>query len=204
MQSFVKEVGRAAVIDANSVNTDLILPKQFLKNILKTGFGKYLFWDWRYLADGQKNPDFVLNQKDHQGVSILITGDNFGSGSSREHAVWALTDFGFRAVIAGSFSDIFYMNATKNGLLPIVLPKADRDILMTVAADEAITIDLVNQDVAMADRHFHFDINPQWKEKFLKGEDDIDLTMKYADQIQAYEDQRQALVWGGRHGSSKR
>ncbi|NLS37454.1 3-isopropylmalate dehydratase small subunit [Fructobacillus tropaeoli] len=194
MQSFVKEVGRAAVIDANSVNTDLILPKQFLKNILKTGFGKYLFWDWRYLADGQKNPDFVLNQKDHQGVSILITGDNFGSGSSREHAVWALTDFGFRAVIAGSFSDIFYMNATKNGLLPIVLPKADRDILMTVAADEAITIDLVNQDVAMADHHFHFDINPQWKEKFLKGEDDIDLTMKYADQIQAYEDQRQALV----------
>lgn len=194
MQSFVKEVGRAAVIDANSVNTDLILPKQFLKNILKTGFGKYLFWDWRYLADGQKNPDFVLNQKDHQGVSILITGDNFGSGSSREHAVWALTDFGFRAVIAGSFSDIFYMNATKNGLLPIVLPKADRDILMTVAADEDITIDLVNQDVAMADRHFHFDINPQWKEKFLKGEDDIDLTMKYADQIQAYEDQRQALL----------
>ncbi|CAK1224319.1 3-isopropylmalate dehydratase small subunit [Fructobacillus evanidus] len=194
MQSFVKEVGRAAVIDANSVNTDLILPKQFLKNILKTGFGKYLFWDWRYLADGQKNPDFVLNQKDHQGVSILITGDNFGSGSSREHAVWALTDFGFRAVIAGSFSDIFYMNATKNGLLPIVLPKADRDILMTVAADETITIDLVNQVVAMADRHFHFDINPQWKEKFLKGEDDIDLTMKYADQIQAYEDQRQVLV----------
>ncbi|CAH1850871.1 3-isopropylmalate dehydratase small subunit [Convivina intestini] len=190
MKAFTEEIGRAVVIPNDSINTDIILPKQFLKNILKTGFGKDLFFDWRYLEDGTLNPDFELNKPEHKGATILITGTDFGSGSSREHAVWALTDYGFKAVIAGGFSDIFYMNATKNGLLPIVLPEADRAILRQVKADELITIDLPNQVVIYQTQTFHFDINPQWKEKFIKGEDDIDHTLQFANQITAFEQKR--------------
>ena len=120
----------------------------------------------------------------------MITGENFGSGSSREHAVWALTDYGFRVVIAGSFSDIFYMNATKNGLLPIVLPAADRQQLRQIGPDESLIVDLPAQTVTYQNYHYHFEINPQWKEKFIRGEDDIDVTLKYADAITAYEQQR--------------
>lgn len=190
MQAFVKTVGQAVVIPDDSINTDILLPKQFLKNILKTGFGQHLFYDWRYLSDGAPNPDFVLNHPEHAGATILITGENFGSGSSREHAVWALTDYGFRVVIAGSFSDIFYMNATKNGLLPIVLPAADRQQLRQIGPNESLIVDLPAQTVTYQNHHYHFDINPQWKEKFIHGEDDIDVTLKYADAITAYEQQR--------------
>ncbi|CAH1850286.1 3-isopropylmalate dehydratase small subunit [Convivina praedatoris] len=190
MKAFTEEIGRAVVIPNDSINTDIILPKQFLKNILKTGFGKDLFFDWRYLEDGSLNPDFELNKPEHKGATILITGTDFGSGSSREHAVWALTDYGFKAVIAGGFSDIFYMNATKNGLLPIVLPEADRAILRQVKADELITINLPQQEVIYNTQAFHFDINPQWKEKFIKGEDDIDHTLQFANQITAFEQKR--------------
>lgn len=190
MKAFTEEIGRAVVIPNDSINTDIILPKQFLKNILKTGFGKDLFFDWRYLEDGTLNPDFELNKPEHKGATILITGTDFGSGSSREHAVWALTDYGFKAVIAGGFSDIFYMNATKNGLLPIVLPEADRAVLRQVKADELITINLPQQEVIYNTQTFHFDINPQWKEKFIKGEDDIDHTLQFANQITAFEQKR--------------
>ncbi|CAH1853117.1 3-isopropylmalate dehydratase small subunit [Convivina intestini] len=190
MKAFTEEIGRAVVIPNDSINTDIILPKQFLKNILKTGFGKDLFFDWRYLEDGSLNPDFELNKPEHKGATILITGTDFGSGSSREHAVWALTDYGFKAVIAGGFSDIFYMNATKNGLLPIVLPEADRAVLRQVKADELITINLPQQEVIYNTQAFHFDINPQWKEKFIKGEDDIDHTLQFANQITAFEQKR--------------
>ncbi|WP_349532734.1 3-isopropylmalate dehydratase small subunit [Leuconostoc citreum] len=187
MEAFIKETGRAVVIPNDSINTDIILPKQFLKNILKTGFGPHLFYDWRYLADGKINPKFELNKPEHAGATVLITGVNFGSGSSCEHAVWALTDYGFRAVIGGSFSDIFYMNATKNGLLPIVLPEAERQILRDIKPDETITIDLPNQIVTYNNNQFHFDINPQWQAKFINGEDDIDVTMKFEAAITAFE-----------------
>ncbi|API72944.1 MULTISPECIES: 3-isopropylmalate dehydratase small subunit [Leuconostoc] len=190
MEAFVRETGRAVVIPNDNINTDIILPKQFLKNILKTGFGKDLFYDWRYNADGSLNESFELNKPEHEGASILITGNDFGSGSSREHAVWALTDYGFRAVIGGGFSDIFYMNSTKNGLLPIVLPEENRKILRNIQADENIQIDLPEQTVTYKNYVFHFDINSQWKEKFINGEDDIDNTMKYEKLIAAFEKQR--------------
>lgn len=190
MEAFVRETGRAVVIPNDNINTDIILPKQFLKNILKTGFGKDLFFDWRYNPDGSLNETFELNKPEHQEASILITGNDFGSGSSREHAVWALTDYGFRAVIGGGFSDIFYMNATKNGLLPIVLPERNRKILRNIQADEKIRIDLPKQTVTYKNDTFHFDINPQWKEKFINGEDDIDNTMKYEKLITVFERQR--------------
>ena len=162
----------------------------WLINILKTGFGKDLFYDWRYNTDGSLNEAFELNKPEHKGASILITGNDFGSGSSREHAVWALTDYGFRAVIGGGFSDIFYMNSTKNGLLPIVLPEENRKILRGIQADETIQIDLPEQTVTYKNNIFHFDINSQWKEKFINGEDDIDNTMKYEKLISAFEKQR--------------
>ncbi|AFT81178.1 3-isopropylmalate dehydratase small subunit [Leuconostoc carnosum] len=190
MEAFIRETGKAVVIPNDNINTDIILPKQFLKNILKTGFGKDLFYDWRYNDDGSINESFELNKPEHKGVSILITGSDFGSGSSREHAVWALTDYGFRAVIGGGFSDIFYMNATKNGLLPIVLPESERSVLRQVKSNEQISIDLPAQTVTYNDNTYHFEINSQWKEKFINGEDDIDNTMKFEKLISKYEQQR--------------
>ncbi|KGO31614.1 isopropylmalate isomerase [Oenococcus alcoholitolerans] len=156
MKKFIKETGTIVSIPDDDIDTDTILPKQFLKNILKTGFGRNLFFDWRYLADGRPNPDFILNKPEHKDATILVTGKNFGSGSSREHAVWALTDYGFKSVIAGSFSDIFYMNATKNALLPIVLDDEKRSILRSLAADQKITIDLPAQKIYCLDHIFAF------------------------------------------------
>lgn len=170
-----------------NIDTDQLIPKQFLKNILKTGYGRNLFFDWRYQKDGSNNPDFILNQPEYQGAKILITGDNFGCGSSREHAVWALKDYGFEVVIAGSYSDIFYMNSTKNGLLAITLPKEQRDILAAIKPDEEITVDLPNQQVRYQDQQFDFEIDPLWKHKFVNGLDDIAITMGYEKQITEYE-----------------
>ena len=170
-----------------NIDTDQIIPKQFLKNILKVGYGKNLFYDWRYLKPNKPNPDFILNKPERQGAQILVTGDNFGCGSSREHAVWALKDFGFKVVIAGGYSDIFYMNSTKNGVLAIILPEDERQILAAITPDEEISVDLPNQEVRYADYTFHFDIDPLWKDKFIKGLDDIAITMGYEDQIEAYE-----------------
>ncbi|MCH4010036.1 3-isopropylmalate dehydratase small subunit [Companilactobacillus sp.] len=171
-----------------NIDTDQLIPKQFLKNILKTGYGRDLFFDWRYLPGGKPNPDFILNDADRKGASILITGDNFGCGSSREHAVWALKDYGFKVVIAGGYSDIFYMNSTKNGLLAIILPEDERKILANIPADEKITVDLPNQQVRYKDYSFDFDIDPLWKHKFINGLDDIAITMGYEDQIKAFEE----------------
>lgn len=171
-----------------NIDTDQLIPKQFLKNILKTGYGRDLFFDWRYLPGGKPNPDFILNDADRKGASILITGDNFGCGSSREHAVWALKDYGFKVVIAGGYSDIFYMNSTKNGLLAIILPEDERKILANIPADEKITVDLPNQQVKYKNYSFDFDIDPLWKHKFINGLDDIAITMGYEDQIKAFEE----------------
>lgn len=170
-----------------NIDTDQIIPKQFLKNILKVGYGRNLFFDWRYIGPNKPNPDFILNKPERQGAEILVTGDNFGCGSSREHAVWALKDFGFKVVIAGGYSDIFYMNSTKNGVLAIILPEDQRQILAVIAPDEKITVDLPNQEVRYADYTFPFEIDPLWKDKFIKGLDDIAITMGYEDQIEAYE-----------------
>ncbi len=170
-----------------NIDTDQLIPKQFLKNILKVGYGKNLFYDWRYTAPNQPNPDFILNKPERQGANILVTGDNFGCGSSREHAVWALKDYGFQVVIAGGYSDIFYMNSTKNGLLAIILPKDQREFLAAAPSDAEITVDLPNQEVRYAGKTFHFDIDPLWKHKFVNGLDDIAITMQYEDQIDAYE-----------------
>ncbi len=172
-----------------NIDTDQLIPKQFLKNILKVGYDKDLFYDWRYLPGGKPNPDFILNDADRQGASILVTGDNFGCGSSREHAVWALKDYGFQVLIAGGYSDIFYMNSTKNGLLAIILPEDQRQILANIPSDAKITVDLPNQEVRYEDYTFTFDIDPLWKHKFINGLDDIAITMGYEDQIEAFEAQ---------------
>ena len=148
--------------------------------------GHHLFFDWRYNKDGKPNPDFILNKPERQGAEILHR--NFGCGSSREHAVWALKDYGFKVVIAGGFSDIFYMNSTKNGFLAIKLPLDQRKILAAAPADAKITVDLPNQEVRYDGHQFAFDIDPLWKLKFIIGLDDIAITMQYQDQIEAYEE----------------
>ncbi|MFT8703097.1 MAG: 3-isopropylmalate dehydratase small subunit [Oenococcus oeni] len=172
----------------DNIDTDQIIPKQFLKNILKSGYGRNLFYNWRYKSTSKKaNPDFILNKPEYKQAQILVTGENFGCGSSREHAVWALKDYGFQVVIAGSYSDIFYMNSTKNGLLAIELPKKDRTILASIPAKEKIIVDLPRQQVRYEKYQFDFSINPLWKHKFINGLDDIAITMNYAKKIEAYE-----------------
>ncbi|WP_125588050.1 3-isopropylmalate dehydratase small subunit [Companilactobacillus jidongensis] len=171
----------------DNIDTDQLIPKQFLKNILKTGYGRNLFFDWRYKKNGTVNEDFILNQPEYSNAKILITGDNFGCGSSREHAVWALKDYGFKVIIAGSYSDIFYMNSTKNGLLAIVLSQEQRNILAAIKPNEKIIVDLPKQKVCYKDYNFDFDIDPLWKHKFINGLDDIAITMGYDKQISEYE-----------------
>ncbi|MBW1606156.1 3-isopropylmalate dehydratase small subunit [Lactobacillus sp. Sy-1] len=171
----------------DNIDTDQLIPKQFLKNILKTGFGKNLLYDWRYIKPNVPNPDFILNKPERQGAQILVTGDNFGCGSSREHAVWALKDYGFRVIIAGGYSDIFYMNSTKNGVLAIRMPKGQREFLAQLPADQEMTIDLIHQKVIADGKEFSFDIDEKIKHKLVNGLDDIAITMDYMDKIKAYE-----------------
>jgi 3-isopropylmalate/(R)-2-methylmalate dehydratase small subunit len=203
MRAFTVVTAKVAPLDRPNVDTDAIIPKQYLKSIRRTGFGPFLFDDWRYLTPGdletdpasrQPNPDFVLNDPRHAGAQILVARDNFGCGSSREHAVWALDDYGFRAVIAPSFADIFFSNCFKNGVLPVVL-KADeiQAIFERVAADASaqVTIDLPAQQVRLPDgRAFGFEINPHHKHNLIHGLDEIGLTLQQADRIRAYEAQR--------------
>ncbi|MDC6328029.1 3-isopropylmalate dehydratase small subunit [Staphylococcus auricularis] len=176
--------GKVVPLFHDNIDTDQIIPKVHLKRISKTGFGLFAFDEWRYLEDGSENPDFNPNKPQYRDASILITGDNFGCGSSREHAAWALKDYGFNIIIAGSYSDIFYMNCTKNALLPIVLDEAARHHL---AQYEAITIDLPEQTVSSKDQTFSFDIDPTWKHKLVNGLDDIAITLQYEKEIEAYE-----------------
>ncbi|WP_395319548.1 3-isopropylmalate dehydratase small subunit [Fructilactobacillus frigidiflavus] len=171
----------------DNIDTDQLIPKQFLKNILKTGFGKNLFYDWRYTAPNQPNPDFILNHADRQNAEILVTGENFGCGSSREHAVWALKDYGFKVIIAGGYSDIFYMNSTKNGILAIKLPSEQREYLAKIPAAQAIQVNLPEQKVMVNDQVFPFEIDERIKHKLVNGLDDIAITMNYMDQIEAFE-----------------
>ncbi|MDR3454418.1 MAG: 3-isopropylmalate dehydratase small subunit [Rhodoferax sp.] len=205
MQKFTVHKGLVAPMDRENVDTDAIIPKQFLKSIRKTGFGQNLFDAWRYLDPGEPgqdpasrkpNPDFVLNQPRYQGASILLARKNFGCGSSREHAPWALDQYGFRAIIAPSYADIFFNNCFKNGLLPIVLSEAQVGQLFDEAAafpGYALTVDLVRQVVIKPQgEELAFDVQPFRKHCLLNGFDDIGLTLLQADKIRAFEAQRLA------------
>lgn len=178
---------RSVPLMNDNIDTDQIIPKQFLKNILKTGFGKDLLYDWRYLKPNVPNPDFILNKPERQGAQILVTGENFGCGSSREHAVWALKDYGFKVIIAGGYSDIFYMNSTKNGVLAIKLSKDQREYLANVPPEQKITVNLIDQKVQINDKEFFFDIDERIKYKLVNGLDDIAITMNMMDEIKEYE-----------------
>jgi 3-isopropylmalate/(R)-2-methylmalate dehydratase small subunit len=190
--------GPVSVLDRSDVDTDQIIPKQFLKSIKRTGFEEGLFFDWRNRADGTLNPDFVLNKPKFQGASILVSGRNFGSGSSREHAPWALQQYGFRAVIAPSFGDIFRNNCYQNGLLPVALPENIVRQLLDRAENEPdykVTIDLEHQTVAdERDTLANFDIDPAVKHRLLNGLDDIGLTLQHADDITAFEARRPSFA----------
>lgn len=191
MKPFTVHRGRVAPLDRVNVDTDQIIPKQFLKRIEKTGFGQFLFYDWRFGADGKKNPDFVLHEPRFEGASILVAGRNFGCGSSREHAVWALADFGFRAVISSSFADIFANNSTKNGFLTVQLSEDEVAELMRRADSidsYQLTIDLEKCEVR-DDQGFHakFPVDEFVRHCLLHGLDDIGLTLQHDAKIAAYE-----------------
>jgi 3-isopropylmalate/(R)-2-methylmalate dehydratase small subunit len=202
MNTFTVLDGLVAPLDRANVDTDAIIPKQFLKSIKRTGFGPNLFDEWRYLDVGQPgqdnsrrplNPDFVLNQPRYQGASVLLTRKNFGCGSSREHAPWALEQYGFRAIVAPSFADIFFNNCYKNGLLPIVLSEQEVDRLFNAVKafpGYRLVIDLPAQTVSTAngDSVFRFEIDPFRKHCLINGLDDIGLTLKHADTIRGFEE----------------
>ncbi|MFA5083017.1 MAG: 3-isopropylmalate dehydratase small subunit [Hydrogenophilaceae bacterium] len=205
MKPFTTLHGLVAPLDRANVDTDAIIPKQFLKSIKRSGFGPNAFDEWRYLDRGEPgmdctnrpiNPDFVLNQARYQGASVLLTRENFGCGSSREHAPWALEDYGFRAIIAPSFADIFFNNCFKNGILPIVLAAALVDRLFKEAAAQegyALAIDLPAQTVTTpAGEVIPFEVDAERKHRLLNGLDDIGLTLQHTDTIKAYEARRKA------------
>ncbi|HLU69377.1 MAG TPA: 3-isopropylmalate dehydratase small subunit [Fibrobacteria bacterium] len=198
MEPFIRHEGLVAPLDRVDVDTDQIIPKQFLKRIERTGFGQFLFFDWRFEADGRtEKPDFVLNQPRYRGATILLARNNFGCGSSREHAPWALLDYGFRVLIAPSFADIFYNNCFKNGILPITLPEdVVDDLFRRVEAQEGyrMTVDLEAQVITGSDGlSLAFEIDPYRRELLLKGLDDIGITLQYEDAIRAYEERMAAL-----------
>lgn len=187
MEAFKVYRGKTVPYMLDNIDTDQILPKTYLKLIEKTGFGPFLFDDLRYLEGRKPNPDFVLNFPEYKEATILVTGENFGSGSSREHAAWALLGYGFKAVIGGSFGDIFYMNATKNGLLPIELDQAARKKIAALDPQEEITIDLPRQEVITPAETYHFAIDAETKHKLVNGLDEIAFTLEDLALIKAYE-----------------
>jgi 3-isopropylmalate/(R)-2-methylmalate dehydratase small subunit len=194
MEAFTVHEGLAVPLDRPNIDTDQIIPKQFLKRIERTGFGQYLFCDWRYDADGHPNVLFELNAQRYEGASILLAGRNFGCGSSREHAVWALREYGIRAVVASSFADIFTSNALGNGLLPVVLGEeqvADLVSRTRRSPGYLLTVDLEQQHVSATDGTTHaFEIDPYVRYRLLNGLDDIALTLQHEDEIVAYEAER--------------
>jgi 3-isopropylmalate/(R)-2-methylmalate dehydratase small subunit len=194
MEKVGKIVGRAVPLDRSDVDTDQIIPAEYLKRVERTGFGEFLFDSWR------NDPEFVLNRREYAGASILIAGPNFGSGSSREHAVWALEDAGFKAVIAPSFADIFRNNCFKIGLLPVELPAESVRALMDAVLDDPateITVDLENQAVTAPAVEERFDIDGHTRWRLLEGLDEIGLTLRHADEIEAYEARRSAWLPAG-------
>lgn len=200
MEAYKNHESVAALMNRNNVDTDQIVPKQFLKKVERTGFGAHLFHDWRFNPDGSDNLTFELNKPAFKGARILVTGDNFGCGSSREHAPWAIADFGFNTIISTSFADIFYNNCFKNSILPLIVDRAKLEALMSeIAANEGVKffVDLENQKVTTPEGNgFDFDIEPFRKNNMLNGLDDISLTLKHEKEITAFEQQqKQALPW---------
>ncbi|MDF2626594.1 MAG: 3-isopropylmalate dehydratase small subunit [Symbiobacteriaceae bacterium] len=193
MERFLVHSGTVVPLDRANVDTDQLTPKEFLKGTERTGYGKVLMYNWRYLSDGQPNPDFVLNQPQYRAGAILVAGRNFGCGSSREHAVWALQDYGFRVIIAPTFADIFYNNCFKSGLLPISLPEATVDWLLQQAktTETFLTVDL--QHCVVTDgQTFHepFQVDPDRREALMQGLDEIGMTLRYVQAIEAFEARR--------------
>lgn len=194
MEKFTVHTGVVAPLNRPNVDTDQIIPKQFLKRIERTGFGQFLFFDWRYLESGAPNPDFELNQPAVAGASILLAAENFGCGSSREHAPWALADYGFRVIIAPSFADIFYNNCFQNGMLPIKLSAADVNTLFAKAqaGRYELTVDLENCRITDATGlNLSFSVDPTRRERLLGGLDDIGITLQLEQKITAYETKRE-------------
>jgi 3-isopropylmalate/(R)-2-methylmalate dehydratase small subunit len=209
LKKFITFTGLVAPLDRNNVDTDAIIPKQFLKSIKRSGFGPNAFDEWRYLDQGEPgmdnsrrplNPGFVLNQERYRGASVLLTRANFGCGSSREHAPWALADFGFKVILAESFADIFFNNCFKNGLLPLVLPRAEIDALFgftEYTPGFSLSVNLAEQKITRPDGHvIPFEVDAFRRECLLNGWDDIGLTLRHADEIRAFEERRrQELPW---------
>lgn len=199
MEKFTTFEGIVAPLDMINVDTDMIVPKQFLKTIKRSGLGANVFDEMRFRPDGSEIEDFVLNQSDYRQSQILVAGDNFGCGSSREHAPWALLDFGFRCVIAPSFADIFFNNCFKNGILPIALPQAEVDKLMSDAKQGNGTVLSINLEAQAITRPngetIAFDVDPFRKNCLIEGLDDIGLTLKKSEKIDAFEAERNQLAW---------
>ena len=196
MEKFTKLTSIVAPLDRANIDTDQIIPKQFLKRIERTGFGEFAFFDWRYLEDGVLNPDFILNEDRYRNANILVGGRNFGSGSSRDHAPWALMEMGYTAIIAPSFADIFRNNCMQNGLLPVVLSESDVDTVMARAmrgTGYKVTVDLETQTVT-DDQGLSasFDVDPFRKNSLLEGLDDVGITLKLGEAIDSFEDRRSA------------
>lgn len=190
MEPFITHKGKVAGMDRTNVDTDQIIPKQFLKSIERVGFGKYLFFDWRFTSDGTPEPSFELNRSENEGATILVVNENFGCGSSREHAPWALQDYGFKVIIAPSFADIFYNNCLKNGLLPIVVDKHDIEYFLKEANNPnyECTVSLEKQTIVDSNGFTReFTVNSYWKEMLLNGWDEIDKTLSYEQKIDEYE-----------------
>ncbi|MBJ7593292.1 MAG: 3-isopropylmalate dehydratase small subunit [Candidatus Dormibacteraeota bacterium] len=197
MRPFRCEHGTLVPLDRSDVDTDQIIPKQFLKRIERSGFGPFLFHAWRYDDTGAERPDFVLNQDPYRNGTVLVAGNNFGCGSSREHAVWALEDHGIRAVISSSFADIFRGNALSCGLLPVILPEHDVRALLDLAAEDPgveCIVDLEDGTVTAGDLHFEFEIEPRERRKLLEGLDEVTVTLHNQDAISTYEAARPAWM----------
>ena len=187
MKPFTKYEGTIVPIMNNSIDTDQLIPKQYLKSIEKTGFGDHVFDEWRYNEDGTNNMEFNLNKPEYKNGTILITGDNFGCGSSREHAAWALQDYGFHVIVAGGYSGIFYMNWLNNGHLPITLPLEQRLELAALLGDEKVVVDLENSKLIANGKEYPFELEEAWRQRLLKGLDTIGLTLQHEDKIKEYE-----------------
>nr|WGE05315.1 3-isopropylmalate dehydratase small subunit [Bacillus subtilis] len=197
MEPLKSHTGKAAVLNRINVDTDQIIPKQFLKRIERTGYGRFAFFDWRYDANGEPNPEFELNQPVYQGASILIAGENFGCGSSREHAPWALDDYGFKIIIAPSFADIFHQNCFKNGMLPIRMPYDNWKQLVDQYENQSLqmTVDLEKQLIHDSEgNQISFEVDPHWKEMLINGYDEISLTLLLEDEIKQFESQRSSWL----------
>ncbi|PIE01797.1 MAG: 3-isopropylmalate dehydratase small subunit [Thiothrix nivea] len=206
MEPYQKHTSVVVLMNRNNVDTDQIIPKQFLKKVERTGFGQHLFHDWRFNADGSENPEFELNRPEVQGAKILLAGDNFGCGSSREHAPWAIEDYGFNTIISTSYADIFYNNCFKNGILPVVVDEATWNELrreVEAAPGLSFAVDLEAQTVTTpTGRVVGFDLDPVRKNNLLKGLDDIAVSLQHEARISAFEArQKEALPWLWRNAS---